>query len=489
MKYITAILFTLALLSVSCSKTKEAEVVQGMSTETISVGETPFSMSEVQVPVFPDRVFPINKYGARALPADSSGYSSAIDSSRVIRTNNTAIDQAIQACHNSGGGHIVIPRGEWLCSAVYLKSNCDLYLSEGAVLVFSDNPDDYLEEVMSTWEGIECMNYSPLIYACDSHNVGISGTGTLRPIMTYWQKWFEDTPEHLKGLRQLFNWGTFGEIFYKRNMSGRRNQLRPHLIQFYQCSNVILQDFKIRESPFWTIHMYRCEEGLARNLDVSAHGKDNCGIALEMTRRFVVEDCTFDQSDDAIVIKSGRNHEGWRVNQPSEYIVVRNCTVKHGKAFLGIGTELSAGIRNVYMHDCRATGDVETMFYIKTNNRRGAFVDNVTMERCEATTMKRGLAIDTDVLYKWRNVAQSFKDSLTAISNITMRDIKCQKAIGLVDLNGDKNLPVKNVTVSNIKIDSISSFLSHVANVKGYKEDSISYNWYGHTGERIEIEK
>ena len=102
---------------------------------------------------------------------------------------------------------------------------------------------------------------------------------------------------------------------------------------------------------------------------------------LEMTRNFLIEDCVFEQGDDAVVIKSGRNQDAWRLNTPTENIVVRNCLVLAGQTLLGVGSEISGGVRNIYMHDCEAPNNVHRLFFIKTNHRRGAFVENVYMEK------------------------------------------------------------------------------------------------------------
>ncbi len=477
----------LACLFVSCKKS--THIWQGITYEPVSASEAPFPMSDVKVPVFPDRYFPITDYGARSLPDDGGGYPSANDSSLIIHINIHAFEQAMADCSNSGGGHVVVPKGEWLMGILVFQSNCNLYLSEGSTLVFSDNPDDYLPEMICPWEGIMCQNYSPMVYARRCNNIGISGPGTLRPIMNLWSKWIKSSPGYVKALQTISNWGAFDQNMYLRSMTGRNANLRPPLIQFLLCSNIVLQDFTVRGSPFWSIHMYRCEEGVARRLDVAANIINNDGIVLEMTKRFVVEDCTFDQGGDAISIKAGRNHEGWRINQPSRDIIVRNCTIKQGKSMFCVGSELSSGISNVYVHDCCASDTVETVFYVKTNRRRGAYVRNIIMERCEAAMTKRVLGIDTDVMYQWRNIVKTLKDSVTDISDITMRDVKCGKTMALIDLNGDKSLPVRNVLVSNIHADSVTSFLTHVENVKGYKEDSISYRWYGHTNKPLNIPK
>lgn len=108
--------------------------------------------------------------------------------------------------------------------------------------------------------------------------------------------------------------------------------------------------------------MYMCDGGIVRNLDVKAHGHNNDGIDLEMTRNFLVEDCTFDQGDDAVVIKAGRNRDAWRLNTPTENIVIRNCDIVEGHTLLGIGSEISGGIRNVYMHDCKVPQSVRRLF-------------------------------------------------------------------------------------------------------------------------------
>lgn len=108
------------------------------------------------------------------------------------------------------------------------------------------------------------------------------------------------------------------------------NNLRPHLIHFNRCENVSLDAFKIRESPFWTIHIY----GIAKNLNVAAEGHNNDGIDLEMTQNFLVEDCTFKEGDDAVVIKAGCNQHAWRLNTPSQNSVVQNCNVLKGHIFV-----------------------------------------------------------------------------------------------------------------------------------------------------------
>lgn len=305
--------------------------------------KAPFQMEPIKEYVYPNRNFSVVDFGAV-----KGG----------IADNTKSIAAAIDACHKAGGGRVVIPEGEWLTGPVHLKSNVNLYLSENAVLCFTDHPSDYLPAVMTSWEGMECYNYSPLVYAIGCENVAITGKGMLKPKMDTWKVWFARPEAHLNALKELYTMASTDVPVEKRQMAVGENNLRPHLIHFNRCRNVLLDGFKIRESPFWTIHIYMCNGGIARNLDVKAHGHNNDGIDLEMTRNFLVEDCTFDQGDDAVVIKAGRNRDAWRLNIPTENIVIRNCNIVEGHTLLGIGSEISGGIRNVYMHDCKVPQSV-----------------------------------------------------------------------------------------------------------------------------------
>ena len=117
----------------------------------------------------------------------------------------------------------------------------------------------------------------------------------------------------------------------------------------FRSRNVLIEDVKIRNSPFWTIHLLLCDGAVVRRADISARGRNNDGIDPEMTRNLLVEDCRFDQGDDAITIKAGTDRDGRRLNTPTENVVIRNCTMLRGHQLVAIGSELSGGIRNVYV--------------------------------------------------------------------------------------------------------------------------------------------
>lgn len=430
--------------------------------KTIKV-DAPFAMPDVSEYVFPTKDFNIKKYGAKA-----DG-----------RTDCTkAIAKAVAACAKAGGGRVLVPEGTWITGPVHLRSNVNLHLAEGAVLSFVDRPEAYLPAVKTSWEGIECYNYSPLVYAFECENVAITGKGTLKPQMDFWRKWFKRPEAHMQASRQLYAMASTDVPVEDRQMARGENNMRPQLIQFNRCKNVLLDGFKVRESPFWTIHLFMCENGIARNLDVYAHGHNNDGIDIEMTRNVLVENCTFDQGDDAVVIKSGRNRDAWRTAMPSENIVVRNCRIVHGHAVLGIGSEMSGGVRNVYMHDCDVPASVLQVLQIKTNERRGGFIENIYLDGVQTEDARRIVAIYTDVMYQWRSIVPTFETQITRIGNINVSNIKAKNTDGILELRGDARRPVKGVTVKNVSVERVNHFLCLVENVIDLSTDNITYKEY-----------
>lgn len=395
-------------------------------------------MMPIKECIFPNRDFSIVDYGA-------------IEGGKTINTK--AIAKAIIACNKAGGGRVVIPEGEWLTGPIHFKSNVNLYLTEGAVVRFTDNPEDYLPAVITSWEGLECYNYSPLVYAHECENVAITGEGKLMPHMGLWRTWFKRPPAHLEALKELYTMASTDVPVEERQMARGENNMRPHLIHFNRCENVLLDGFQIEESPFWTIHMYMVNGGIARNLNVKAHGHNNDGIDLEMTRNFLVENCVFDQGDDAVVLKAGRNQDAWRLNTPTENIVVRNCTILKGHTLLGIGSEMSGGIRNVYMHGCTAPNNVHRLFFIKTNHRRGGFIENIYMENIKTGGTLRVFEVDMDVLYQWRTLVPTYEERITHIEKIYINNIECESANVIYDLKGDEKQPVRNIELRNIHVD------------------------------------
>ena len=409
----------------------------GVALRSVEIADAPFAMPPISECVFPTREFSIVDYGA--------------STNGCVCTE--AFRRAMAACHAAGGGRVVVPEGRWLTGAIRFKSDCELHLSDGAVLEFTDDPDDY-PPVPTTWEGVECTAHSPLVFGLCVTNVALTGKGTIRPRMKCWRDWFERPPEHMRLTEQLYHWGATNAPFAARNVLAFKGaNVRPHLIQFNCAKNVRLDGFKIVESPFWTIHLYRSEDCIVRDVDISAHGHNNDGIDVDMTRNVLIEGCTLDQGDDGICLKSGRNQDAWRINRPTENVVVRRCHVKSALTLLGIGSELSGGIRNVWVTDCDADA-VVTVLRVKTNRRRGGFVRGIWMDHCRIGETERLMMLETDVLYQWARFPD-YEIRRTQIEDITMSDVDCACAVRTLVLKGDPACPSRRLHVRDVRVGSV----------------------------------
>ena len=416
--------------------------------------EAPFGKFEIEVPVFPDRSFAITEFGA------APG-----------RKCTDAIARAMDACEKAGGGRVVVPAGKWLTGAVRFRSNCDLRLDEGATLEFTDDPADY-PEVFTTWEGVECYNYSPLIYAFGVTNVSISGGGVIAPRMDFWRTWFARSPSHTKATEHLYYWcSTNAPVASRRLLALDGANMRPHLIQFNRCANVLLDGFRIRESPFWMIHLYHSENCVLRNLDTYALGHNNDGVDIDMTKNVLVENCRFDQGDDGVVLKAGRNADAWRLGRCTENVVIRDCHLANSHSLLGIGSELSGGVRNVWVTRC-VVDDTYSMLRIKTSPRRGGFVENVYMDNCRGRRMIRVFNIFTRYRAQW-SAFPDFELRRTRIRNINISDCTAEHVGWGLLLGADPECPATGIRVKNIRIGRVVNKLAEVDNCEDVRIDGL----------------
>ena len=428
--------------------------------------DAPFDMPILSIPVFPDQEFNIQDYGAR-------------EGGDV--KNTEAVAKAIQACYQAGGGRVLVPAGKWLTGAVHLKSNVNLHISDGAELRFSDDPADYLPAVHTTWEGFECYNYSPLIYAYESQNVAITGKGRLVCIQDGWRRWMGRPSAHMEGLKELYEMAVNHVPVEERRMEERGVNLRPPFIQFNRCRNVLIEDVTIRNSPFWTVHPVLCENVIIRGVDIYCRGHNTDGVNPEFSRNVLIENCLFDQGDDPIAIKAGRNQDAWRIGKSSENIVIRRNTIRSGHNLLAIGSEMSGGVRNVYMHDCVYRPDegfVRSCILIKTNHRRGGFVENIYLENIQfdgSKPIKAMLEIDTDVLYQWRNLVPTYERRLTKIRNIHLKNVAVSEAQYGIWIRGEEEQPVRDIVLENVTVDKISEKARDIRNAENIQEKNVQF--------------
>ena len=321
----------------------------------------------LRTPEFPSRDFLITTYGATP--------SSTADSLPAVR-------RAITECRAAGGGRVVVPAGDFLLNGpIHLRSRVNLYLAEGAHVRFSTSPGDYLPMVLVRWEGTRCLNYSPLVYAYRQENVAITGSGILDgQAQRFWSDWRPRQSTDQTTLRRMG--GEKAEV--NSRMFGDGHFLRPQLIEFYDCKNILMEDIVLQNSPFWNLHLAFCTNATVRRIHVKPGTTNDDGVDVDSCKNVLIEDSKFETFDDCVVIKAGRDQDAWG-DRPCEDIAVRRCTATQTRGYgFCIGSEMSGSVRNVSVEDCHVEQTTAAAVGIKANTDRGGTVENILFARCGA---------------------------------------------------------------------------------------------------------
>lgn len=376
-----------------------------------------------------------------------------------------AIIQAIDACSAKGGGVVEVPSGKFFCKGpISLKSNVNLYLSDKAILFFSSEPDDYLPAVFTRWEGVEIYNYSPLIYTLNQENVALSGKGTIDGNTA--EKWipFRDLQGKAQNkVRELNDL----QVPVSERRFGDGDYLRPSFIQFINCKRILIEGITLINSPFWMLHPVYCSDIIVRNVKFNSLIINNDGIDFDSSTNGLVEGCSFTTGDDAIVFKSGRDRDGWRINKPTENIVARNCTapqVLHGIAF---GSEMSAGVENVYIENFKIGNVQSEAIQFKANKDRGGFIKNIYIRDIEVDRAGQHLFFFTNSYQGYRG-----GNSPSEFYNIHLENIICNYANYVIQLQGLEASPLHNISIENVEVKKAD----HIFDRKEFYKDIIIRN-------------
>ena len=366
----------------------------------------------IRVPQFAEKSYDITKYGAKT--------------DATAAKNQKAIQKAIDLCSKKGGGKVIVPAGKkFLTAAIQLKSGVNLHIEEGAVLEFAFEPELY-PIVETSWEGLECFNLSPCVYAFKAKDIAITGKGTIDGggSNDTWWPWCGNgrfgakeggIAQNKGGRARLLKNGEDGVPMYDEKgqrtperVFGIQDGLRPQLVNFNKCEGILMEDVTLLRSPFWVIHPLHSTDITVRRVKMINDGPNGDGCDPECCDRVLIEDCFFNTGDDCIAIKSGRNRDGRERNMPSKNIIIRNCEMKNGHGGVVVGSEISGGCQNVYAHDCvMDSPNLDRVLRIKTNSCRGGIIENInvrniTVGQCGEAVLK----IKTPTMSRRRSVAE-----------------------------------------------------------------------------------
>ena len=375
----------------------------------------------IKAPTFPEKDFLITKYGAKTTNSAAQ--------------NQKAINKAIAACSKKGGGRVIVPSGTFITGAITLLSHVNLVVEKDAVLKFAFEPDLY-PIVPTRWEGIDCRNLSPCIYAYKQTDIAVTGEGTIdgSGANDTWWPWNGNPRFGFKegmisqrgGSRARLLKNAEDGVPMDQRIFTKEDGLRPQLINFYLCENILMEDLTLLNSPFWVIHPLLSKNITVRGMKIINDGPNGDGCDPESCDGVLIENCFFNTGDDCIAIKSGRNNDGRLWDKPSENIIIRNCEMKNGHGGVVIGSEISGGCRNVYAeNNVMDSPELERVVRIKTNTCRGGVIENINARNIKVGVCKESvLKINLD--YEPKEIC--CRGFVPTVRNVNIENITCEKS-------------------------------------------------------------
>ncbi len=458
-----------ALLLLSMTFNAEAQNYDGL------VAKAPFQMNAVALPQIPDNNVCITDFGA-------------VGDGKSLCTE--AFQKAIGSLSDKGGGHLNVPHGVWLTGPIELRSHIDLHLEEGAVIRFA--ADDSLYPIVSTvYEGEVSNKCQSPISANNQTDISITGSGAIDGNGEYWRpvkrakvttgKWNElvssggkvvssnlwvPSESYFKG-QQLAETGELYRLAPEQ-LNDYKRYLRPIMVSLISCKRILLDGVTFNNSPAWNVHPLMCEDLTVANVIIRnpSYAQNGDGIDIESCRNVVVTNSTFDTGDDAICLKSGKDEQGRKRNMPTENVVVDGCRVFHGHGGIVIGSEMSGGVRNVFVQNCYFI-NTDAGIRLKACRGRGGVVNGITIRNIAMTDIA-GDAITADLYYGSRptfktlgdgtkvntTAAEPVSEATPSFRDITIENVTCNGAKRAIFINGLPEMPITNMTLRNVNIQA-----------------------------------
>jgi len=397
-------------------------------------------------------------------------YKAAVKQKNSAKQNQQIINKTIAKCSKAGGGKVVIPAGKYQTGAITLMSNVNLCIEKDAELVFAFDRSLY-PLVYTRWEGLDLWNYQPCIYAIDCKNIALSGEGTINGNGNNEGNWW-----YMKGMKEhgwhdgVDEWqgtaskGTRAELLKmsdngvpaKERKFGMGKGLRPQLVNFVRCENVLIENVKLLNSPFWVMHPLFCKNLTVRGVYVFNEGPNGDGCDPESCEDVLIENCTFHTGDDCIALKSGRNADGRKADIPCKNIIVRKCKMEDGHGGVVVGSEISGGADYVFAEDCDMDSpNLDRVLRIKTNTCRGGIIQNIFMRNIRVGQCREAV-MRTNLVYEPNEIAE--RGHIPTVRNVYMENVTCKKSKYGILINGlDDSDNVYNINIKNCRFEGLTA--------------------------------
>ncbi|MFV0331781.1 MAG: glycoside hydrolase family 28 protein [Dysgonomonas sp.] len=439
--------------------------------------DLPFQMPHIQRPVFPGNQISIADYG---------GISDG------ITLNTEAFEKAINALSVKGGGTLIVPSGVWYTGPIVFKSNINLHLEKGALILFSANFDLY-PLVNTVFEGLDTRRCQSPISGRNLENIAITGEGSINGSGHAWRplKKAKVTEAHWKNVLKSGGVVKDGNYWFpsagslqgleisdmnvpRKNLTEAqwleiKDFLRPVMVSFIECKNVLLEGVLFENSPSWNIHPLMCENVIIDNIYVRNPGyaQNGDGVDLESCLNSIIVNSIFDVGDDAICIKSGKDEDGRRRNRSTVNVLIDNCKVFQGHGGFVVGSEMSGGVKNISVSNCQFLGtDVGLRF--KSRRGRGGVVENIYIRDINMFDIATESFL-FDLYYGGKSASESLEDgdetpvdtvvpavdeTTPAFRNIYVKNLTSRNARRAMFFNGLPEMNISNINVENVVITS-----------------------------------
>lgn len=449
------------------------------------------------------------------LPEFSSYECSITDFNAVsdgVTNNSQMFAEAIEETAKIGGGRIIVPRGIWLTGPIMLKSNINLHIEDGALLIFSKNFDEY-PMIKTSFEGLETYRCISPIYGKDLENIAITGNGiidgsgdTWRPVKRekltekHWNNlvksggvvsddgkiWYPTEKSKRGDSRNNFNVPDFDNMDQFENV---KDFLRPVMVSLVNCKKVLLDGPTFQNSPAWNIHPLMCEDVTIRNISVRNpwYSQNGDGLDLESCKNVLIYNNSFDVGDDAICIKSGKNEDGRKRAIPTENVIIKNNRVYHGHGGFTIGSEMSGGVRNMHISNCTFIGTDIGLRFKSTRGRGGLvehiYISNIDMINIPADAIRFNLFYegkspipDSDQRYESTSEMDvvPVTDETPAFKRIYLKDINVVNCGSAAYFQGLPEMMLEDIHLKNATFTTARGIT--IIDAKNFEFENVSIN-------------
>jgi polygalacturonase len=406
--------------------------------------------------------------------------------------NTKSINAAIESCNKKGGGVVVVPSGIWITGPIVLKSNVNLCVQRGAILQFSNDFNQY-NLIETNWEGVPAIRNQSPISANGAVNIAITGAGIIDGNGDAWRAVKKDKLTESQWKILLGKGGVLGDdkkTWYPSASSFKGSKvnkpgvmdgvksiddyleikdfLRPNLLVFSKCDKILLEGVTFQNSPAWCLHPLMSSNLTVRGVFVKNpwYAQNGDGIDVESCRNVLIENSVFDVGDDGLCMKSGRDEEGRKRAMPTQDVIIRNCTVYNAHGGFVIGSEMSGGVKNVFVNNCTFVGSDIGLRFKTTRGRGGVveniFVNNIVMKNIPAEAILFDMyyaAVDPVPLIGENRQAPkvAFKEVSEAtpqFKNIFIKNVTCDGAGKAIFIRGLPEMNIHDIILENVIIVS-----------------------------------